>query len=66
MSRQAKAHMDDRERRLNQPVSPKEMEQRRQFAAELKTLWNRPMTEEEKKFWWKLDTDLGGKRLSFR
>jgi len=66
MSGHAKAHMDDGERQLNEPASPEEMEHRRQLAAELSTLWNRPMTEEEDEFWRKFDTDLQGERLTFR
>jgi hypothetical protein len=66
MSRHAKAHIDDVERRLNEPASPEEMKRRRELAAELQALWNRPMTEEEDRFWQELDADLQRERLTFR
>ena len=66
MSMHAKAHIDDGERRLNEPASPEEMERRRQLAADLRALWNRPMTEEEEEFWRQFDADLQRERLTFR
>lgn len=66
MSMHAKAHIDDGERRLNEPASSEEMERRRQLAADLRAFRNRPMTEEEEEFWRQFDADLQRERLTFR
>lgn len=62
MSRYAKSQIDAREQRMNEPVSPEKMERRRELVAELRTLRNRPVTEEEKEFWRKFDEDLERER----
>jgi len=64
MPRNAKKQMDALEQRLNEPVSPEQMELRRQVAAELQALWSRSVTEEEKEFWRKFDEELERERLT--
>ena len=66
MSMHARAHIDDVERRLNEPSSPAEMERRRQLAADLRAVRNRSMTEEEEEFWRQFGADLQRERLTFR
>jgi hypothetical protein len=62
----AKRQIDSREQRMNEPVSPEEMEHRRQVVAELRALRSRPVTEEEKEFWRMFDEELERERLTFR
>lgn len=66
MSMHARAPIGDEEKRSNKPVSPEEMERRKQLAADLQGLWNRPMTEEEAEFWRQFDAGLQRERLTFR
>ena len=46
----AKTQIDAMEHGMNEPVSPEQMEHRRQVVAELRILRSRPVTEEEKEF----------------
>jgi hypothetical protein len=66
MSGYAKQQIDTMEQRLNEPVSPEEMDLRRQLVAELRARKSRPVTEEEREFWRKFDEDLNRERPSFR
>ena len=66
MSGYAKSQIDAMEQRMNEPVSPEQMEHRRQVVAELRTLRSRPVTEEEREFWQKFDDELERERLTFR
>ena len=62
----AGTQIDAMEERMNEPVSPEQMEHRRQVVAELRTLRSRPVTEKEKKFWRQFDEELERERLTFR
>jgi hypothetical protein len=62
MPKHATVHIEDAELKMNEPASPKEMERRGQIAAELDTLWNRPMEEGEEEFWRQFDAELDRER----
>lgn len=62
----AKSQIDAMEQRMNEPASPEQMEDRRQVVSEIRTLRNRPVTEEEKEFWRKFDGELERERPTFR
>lgn len=66
MPRHATAHIDDTEQKVNESASPEEMERRRQILGEIHALRSRPVTEEEKGLWRKLDEELERERLIFR
>jgi len=58
MPKHATARIEDAELRMKAPPSAEEMKRRKQFAAELLSLMNRPMTEAEKEFWREFEADL--------
>lgn len=62
MPQRATVTNEDIERKMHEPVSPEEMERRRQLLAGLRALWSRPVTEEEKEFWRKFDEELERER----
>ena len=61
-----KSPIDAVELGMSEPVSPEQMEHRRQVVAERRTLRSRPVTEEEKEFWRMFDEELERERLTFR
>jgi len=43
---------------VREPASPEDMERRKEVAAMLLSLMDRPMSDEEKEFWRELEADL--------
>jgi hypothetical protein len=62
MPKHATARIEDAEHRMKEPVSPENMERRKEVAARLLSLMDRPMSDEEKEFWRKFEADLEGDR----
>ena len=66
MPKHATAKIEDGELKSQEPVSEQKLELRKQVAAALHSLMDRPMTEAEKKFWREFDTDLEKDQPKFR
>jgi hypothetical protein len=62
MPKHATAYIEDAELKMNEPASPEEIERRGRIAAELHTLWNRPLEEGEEEFWRQFDAELDSER----
>ncbi len=62
MPKHATARIEDAERRMKEPAPLESMERRKEVAARLLSLMDRPMSDEEKEFWRELEADLEGDR----
>jgi hypothetical protein len=58
MPKHATARIEDIERKMQEPPSAEEMERRKEVAAKLLALMDRPMSNEEKEFWREFEVDL--------
>jgi hypothetical protein len=58
MPKHATVRIEDAALRMKDPPSAEEMKRRKQFAAELRSRMNRPMTEAERDFWREFEADL--------
>lgn len=56
----------DAKLKMQHPPSEEEMERRKEVAALLLSLMDRPVTEEERAFWREFDADLEKDRPQFR
>jgi len=62
MSKHATAKVEDAELKMQEPALPEDMERRKEVAAMLLSLMDRPMSDEEKEFWREFEADLEGDR----
>lgn len=62
MPKHATAKIEDAELRMKEPASPEDMARRKEVAARLLSLMDRPMSDEEKEFWREFEADLEGDR----
>jgi len=66
MPKHATAKIEDKERRLQEQPSTEEMARREEIAEMLRSLMERPVTDEEKEFWREFRADLARDRPKFR
>lgn len=66
MPKDATARIEDAEPRIEESPSAEEMARREEIAEMLRSLMERPVTDEEKEFWREFRADLARDRPKFR
>ncbi len=66
MPKHATARIEDNERKMQEPPSAAERTRGEEIAEILRSLMERPVTDEEKEFWREFQADLARDRPKFR